>query len=87
MLTDLDRVADAVIGCALQADAEGALLLMRDLDPIAMRRLAVRLAGCAADSMTERAADAGLDPQEALRLWQAVLLAQQDDDHPPGDAP
>ncbi len=80
MPNNLDLAADAAVACAFRDDSEGYDLLVRDFDPLEMRRLCARLATHAADALIAWAADAGATPEQAADIWQrGIMLRAQHD--------
>lgn len=76
-MTDLDRIADAAVACALQDDPAGYAVLVRDLEPAELRHLGARLAQHTATAMSSWAEGLGVLPAQALEMWQEVILRRQ----------
>jgi hypothetical protein len=77
MSSDLDRIADATITCALSDDDDALTALIAPLDDSEVRRLVSLIASRAAEALTGWAGEAGATPQDALHMWRNALLRAQ----------
>lgn len=77
-MTNLDRITDAAVACALRQDHDGYNALVAELDADQARDVAWGIARHTATCMIERLEDAGLEPARelALTMWQQVMLHQ-----------